>query len=78
MGDSNRIVYLSGSLQIARDFTVLKIVNFNILEHFFDFFRRQLLDDDKREVRLLQELLLEDGEMHGTGRERKFRWKNAG
>ncbi|GLV36399.1 claspin [Carabus blaptoides fortunei] len=38
---------------------------------------RQLLDDDKREVRLLQELLLEDGEMHGTGRERKFRWKNA-
>lgn len=27
-------------------------------------------------VKLLQELLLEDGELHGTGRERQFRWKN--
>ncbi|KAJ8972250.1 hypothetical protein NQ314_000268 [Rhamnusium bicolor] len=29
-----------------------------------------------REVKLLQELLLEDGELHGTGRERQFKWKN--
>lgn len=42
------------------------------------FFRRRVLDDDQREVRILQELLLEDGEFHsdGPGRERKFRWKN--
>jgi hypothetical protein len=41
-------------------------------------FRRRLLDEDRREVRLLQELLLEDGELHseGSGRERKFRWRN--
>ncbi|KAJ4448178.1 hypothetical protein ANN_10191 [Periplaneta americana] len=39
---------------------------------------RRLLDEDRREVRMLQELLLEDGELHseGGGRERKFRWKN--
>nr|XP_023017060.1 claspin-like isoform X2 [Leptinotarsa decemlineata] len=37
---------------------------------------RRMLDDDTREVKLLQELLLEDGELHGTGRERQFRWKN--
>ncbi|XP_049785254.1 claspin isoform X2 [Schistocerca cancellata] len=38
---------------------------------------RQVLDDDQRNVRLLQELLLEDGELHSEGgRERKFRWKN--
>jgi hypothetical protein len=42
------------------------------------FFRRHLLDDDRRKVRLLQEILLEDGELHseGGGRERKFRWRN--
>ncbi|XP_050294813.1 claspin-like isoform X2 [Anthonomus grandis grandis] len=37
---------------------------------------RRMLDDDNREVKLLQELLLEDGEMHGTGRQRQFKWKN--
>lgn len=37
-----------------------------------------MLDDDTREVKLLQELLLEDGEMHGTGRQRQFKWKNIG
>jgi hypothetical protein len=41
-------------------------------------FRRQILDDDNREVKFLQELLLEDGEMHGTGRKRQFRWKTLG
>lgn len=25
---------------------------------------------------MLQELLLEDGELHGSGRQRQFRWKN--
>ncbi|XP_066138261.1 claspin-like [Euwallacea fornicatus] len=37
---------------------------------------RRMLDDDTREVKLLQELLLEDGEMHGAGRQRQFKWKN--
>ncbi|CAG9837230.1 unnamed protein product [Diabrotica balteata] len=37
---------------------------------------RRMLDDDTREVKLLQELLLEDGELQGSGRERQFRWKN--
>ncbi|MPC07772.1 Claspin [Portunus trituberculatus] len=37
---------------------------------------RSLLDSDKREVRLLQEMYLEDGELHGEGRSRQFRWKN--
>ncbi|XP_072390290.1 uncharacterized protein Claspin [Diabrotica undecimpunctata] len=37
---------------------------------------RRMLDDDTREVKLLQELLLDDGELHGSGRERQFRWKN--
>jgi hypothetical protein len=42
------------------------------------FFRRRLLDEDRREVRLLQEMLLEDGELHSEGgrRERKFHWRN--
>lgn len=41
---------------------------------------RRVLDDDKREVRLLQELFFEDGDLHsdGKGRDRKFRWKNIG
>lgn len=39
--------------------------------------RRRVLDDDKREVRLLQELFFEDGDLHSDGkRERKFKWKN--
>ncbi|XP_030763518.1 claspin-like [Sitophilus oryzae] len=37
---------------------------------------RRMLDDDTREVKMLQELLLEDGELHGTGRQRQFKWKN--
>ncbi|KYN30289.1 Claspin like protein [Trachymyrmex cornetzi] len=39
---------------------------------------KQILDEDKREVRLLKELLFEDGDLHsdGMGRERKFKWKN--
>lgn len=41
---------------------------------------KQMLDEDKREVRMLKELLFEDGDLHtdGAGRERKFKWKNAG
>lgn len=41
---------------------------------------KQILDEDKREVRLLKELLFEDGDLHtdGMGRERKFKWKNIG
>ena len=40
---------------------------------------RQVLDEDKREIRLFQEAFLEDGELHSDkARERKFRWKNVG
>ncbi|CAK1583614.1 unnamed protein product [Parnassius mnemosyne] len=38
---------------------------------------RDVLDQDKREVRLLQELLFEDGDLGDGHRQRKFRWKNA-
>lgn len=38
--------------------------------------RRRVLDQDTREVKMLQELLLDDGELHGTGRQRQFRWRN--
>ncbi len=41
--------------------------------------QRQLLDEDKREIRLFQEAFLEDGELHSdNARARKFRWKNIG
>ncbi|XP_069171556.1 claspin isoform X2 [Procambarus clarkii] len=39
---------------------------------------KTVLDSDKREIRLLQEMYLEDGELHGEGRQRQFRWKNIG
>ncbi|CAG4953690.1 unnamed protein product [Parnassius apollo] len=38
---------------------------------------RDVLDQDKREVRLLQELLFEDGDLGDGHRQRKFRWRNA-
>ncbi|XP_036421566.1 LOW QUALITY PROTEIN: claspin [Colossoma macropomum] len=39
---------------------------------------KQVLDDDKRKLRLYQEHYLADGDLHsdGPGRERRFRWKN--
>ncbi|XP_041089839.1 claspin [Polyodon spathula] len=39
---------------------------------------KQLLDDDKRALRLYQECYLADGDLHseGPGRARQFRWKN--
>ncbi|ELU01164.1 hypothetical protein CAPTEDRAFT_92351 [Capitella teleta] len=39
---------------------------------------RSLIDSDKREIRLLQEMYLPDGDMHseGQGRMRRFRWAN--
>lgn len=39
-----------------------------------------MLVEDKKEVRLLQEMLLEDGDLHsdGGGRKRIFRWSNNG
>ncbi|KAK1156765.1 hypothetical protein AOXY_G25817 [Acipenser oxyrinchus oxyrinchus] len=41
---------------------------------------KQLLDDDKRALRLYQECYLADGDLHseGPGRARQFRWKNIG
>ncbi|XP_072748239.1 uncharacterized protein [Anoplolepis gracilipes] len=48
------------------------------LETIHKTYMRQMLDEDKREVRLLQEILFEDGDLHtnGMGRERKFKWRN--
>uniref|UniRef100_W5KSQ4 Claspin n=1 Tax=Astyanax mexicanus TaxID=7994 RepID=W5KSQ4_ASTMX len=39
---------------------------------------KQIMDDDKRKLRLYQERYLADGDLHseGPGRERRFRWKN--
>lgn len=40
---------------------------------------KQLLDEDQKEVRMLKELLFEDGDLYSeSARERKFRWKNIG
>jgi hypothetical protein len=40
---------------------------------------RQVLDEDKREIRLFQEAFLEDGELHSdNARARQFRWKSMG
>ncbi|XP_045025148.1 LOW QUALITY PROTEIN: claspin-like [Daphnia magna] len=40
---------------------------------------KTMLDQDQREVRLFQELFLEDGDLHsdGGGRQKQFRWKQA-
>ena len=45
----------------------------------FDF-RKKMIDEDKRELRLYQEMYLADGDLHseGSGRQRRFRWKNIG
>ncbi|KAK0182174.1 hypothetical protein PV327_000336 [Microctonus hyperodae] len=39
---------------------------------------RQVLDDDQRDVRMLKEMLFDDGDLHtdGAGRERRFKWRN--
>ncbi|CAH4036916.1 unnamed protein product [Pieris brassicae] len=38
---------------------------------------REVLDQDKREVRLIQELLLEDADLGDGHRQRKFKWRNV-
>lgn len=41
--------------------------------------QRQILDEDRRDVRLLQEAFLEDGEFHSDKtRARTFKWKDIG
>lgn len=42
--------------------------------------RKQVLDEDKRRLRLYQDRYLADGDLHsdGPGRVRRFRWKNMG
>ena len=42
--------------------------------------RKKLIDEDDREIRLLQEQFLPDGDLHsdGIGRMRRFRWNNIG
>ena len=39
-----------------------------------------MIDEDKRELRMYQERYLADGDLHseGSGRQRRFRWKNIG
>ena len=40
---------------------------------------KQMLDEDKRDVRMLQEMLFEEGDLFSERtRERKFRWRNIG
>lgn len=39
-----------------------------------------MIDQDKRDIRLYQEILLPDGDLYseGQGRMRRFRWQNIG
>ena len=43
-------------------------------------YRKQLIDEDKRELMRFQEVYLPDGDLHteGAGRMRRFRWNNNG
>lgn len=38
---------------------------------------RRMLEQDKKEVKSLQDMFFEDEEKDGVGRERQFRWRNA-
>ncbi|XP_065091080.1 claspin [Ochlerotatus camptorhynchus] len=38
---------------------------------------RRMLEQDKKEVKSLQDIFFEDEEKDGVGRERQFRWRNA-
>lgn len=38
---------------------------------------RRVLEQDKKEVKVLQDMFFEDEEKDGVGRERQFRWKNV-
>ncbi|XP_058812683.1 claspin-like [Topomyia yanbarensis] len=38
---------------------------------------RRMLEQDKKEVKALQEIYFEDEEKDGVGRDRQFRWRNA-
>lgn len=42
--------------------------------------RKQVLDEDRRRLRLYQDRYLADGDLHsdGPGRARRFRWRNTG
>lgn len=39
--------------------------------------RRRVLDKDASDIKKIQELLFEDEEENGLGRERQFKWKNV-
>lgn len=43
-------------------------------------FRKQVIDEDKRELLRFQEMYLPDGDLHseGQGRIRRFKWSNIG
>ncbi|GFG28840.1 hypothetical protein Cfor_00006, partial [Coptotermes formosanus] len=55
-----------------------KLDQHKVKEQLDRIYMHHLLDNDRREVCMLQEILLEDGEPHseGGGRERQFHWKN--
>lgn len=58
----------------------IKSSSFSSLLRCVRVYRKHVLDDDKRKLRLYQERYLADGDLHsdGPGRERRFRWKNIG
>lgn len=43
-------------------------------------YRKQVIDEDKRELMRFQEMYLPDGDLHseGQGRTRRFKWSNMG
>jgi hypothetical protein len=46
-----------------------------IFTFYFIFSRKSLLDQDKAELRIMQDMYLPDGDLHGQGRKRNFRWR---
>ena len=41
--------------------------------------RKQRVDDDARQLMLMKEMLLPDGDLHSDSkRQRKFKWRNVG
>ena len=56
------------------------IYRYGSKKNFLYFCRKQLIDEDKRELLRFQEMYLADGDLHseGGGRIRRFRWNNMG
>lgn len=80
-------MYQSGNLDLhwAAYSVQLKVLNSVIsvliyIANNYEFNRKNVLDEDDREIRLLQEQFLPDGDLHsdGFGRMKRFRWNNTG